>query len=66
MSPQSSIAHYRITAKPAEGGMSDFEVGKARYRDPNVSARPVDSVAPESVDNLNREAGLAEAVIERS
>jgi hypothetical protein len=71
MSPQSSIAHYRITAKPAEGGISDFEVGKARYRDPNVSARSVDSVASASVDNrlprwLNREAGIAEAVIEWS
>jgi hypothetical protein len=69
MSLPSSDAHYRITSRPGEAGILDFEAGKALYSDPNVSARPLDFVAPEAQGNrfprwLNREAAIAEAVIE--
>jgi hypothetical protein len=31
MSLPSAVAHYRITTKPGEGGMLDFEAGRARF-----------------------------------
>ena len=70
MSLRSSVAHYHhITSKLGEAVILDFEAGKALHSDPKVSARPGDSIAPEAQDNrfprwLNREAGIAEAVIE--
>lgn len=54
----SAIAHNEVTAKP----------GQALSRDPNLSVRPVDSVARPARDNhfprwLTREAGMAEGPI---
>jgi hypothetical protein len=31
MSLLRAVAHYRITTKPGEGGILDFDAGKARF-----------------------------------